>query len=142
MEDKKFSRYQIVKGFLLLCGVALVGILAKIQLFNPYYSNKASSITLNQNTIYPSRGLFYDRNGKLLVINYPTYDLYVTYRDVMPEMDTTMFCKLLHISRETFIQNLDKDWSSGKYSKAIPFVFLKSIPPESFLPLTSEYFSR
>ncbi len=140
MEDKKFSRYQIVKGFLLLCGVALVGILAKIQLFNPYYSNKASSITLNQNTIYPSRGLFYDRNGKLLVINYPTYDLYVTYRDVMPEMDTTMFCKLLHISRETFIQNLDKDWSSGKYSKAIPFVFLKSIPPESFLPFQENSF--
>ena len=74
MEDKRILRYQILMGFLICSAIGLIFTLAKIQLFNPYYSNKASSITLNQNIIYPPRGLFYDRNGKILVINYPTYD--------------------------------------------------------------------
>jgi penicillin-binding protein 2 len=140
MEDKRIKRYQIVKGLVIVCSATLIITLAKIQLFNPYYSNKASSTTLNQNTIYPSRGLFYDRNGKVLVINYPTYDLYVTYKELMPGMDTTLFCELLHISKETFEENLDKDWSTGKYSRSIPFVFLKSIPPEVFLPFQENSF--
>jgi penicillin-binding protein 2 len=140
MEDKRIFRYQLIKGIVITCCVILIIALTKIQLLNPYYSNKASSITLNQNTIYPSRGLFYDRNGKLLVINYPTYDLYVTYKELFQQMDTSLFCSLLHISKETFIENLDKDWTSGKYSKSIPFVFMKSISPEVFLPFQENSF--
>ncbi|HEX5625461.1 MAG TPA: penicillin-binding protein 2, partial [Saprospiraceae bacterium] len=140
MEEKRVYRYQIVKGLMILSAVLLIGTLAKIQLLNPYYSNKASSTTLNQNTIYPSRGLFYDRNGVPLVINYPTYDLYVTLREMDKHMDTALFCKLLNISKETFVLNLDKDWRSGKYSKSVPFVFMKSIPPHEFLPFQENAF--
>lgn len=140
MEDKRILRYQVLMGFIICSAIGLIFTLAKIQLFNPYYSNKASSITLNQNIIYPPRGLFYDRNGKILVINYPTYDLYVTYKDVSPSMDTNMFCELLHISKETFQSNMEKDWKSGKYSKSIPFVFLKSIPLDVFLPFQENAF--
>ncbi|MBK9726805.1 MAG: penicillin-binding protein 2 [Saprospiraceae bacterium] len=140
MQEKQILRFRIVKIFMILCASILVITLAKIQLFNPYYSNKASSTTLNQNTIYPSRGLFYDRNGKLLVINYPTYDLYVTYKEVSKEMDTALFCQLLNIPMSSFQENLEKDWRSGKYSKSVPFVFLKSIPPEVFLPFQENVF--
>lgn len=140
MEEKRIKRYLVIKIFILLCAGMLVISLAKIQLFNPYYFKRASSITLNQNTIYPSRGLFYDRNGKLLVINYPIYDLNVTYKDVSKEMDTTLFCSLLKIDKITFQQNLEKDWRSGKYSKAVPFVFLKSIPAEVFLSFQENAF--
>lgn len=140
MEDKRFTRYQFLKGAIIVCGITLVVMLAKIQLFNPYYSTKASSTTLNQNTIYPARGLFYDRNHKLLVINYPTYDIHVTYRDIRPGMDTNLFCQLLSVSKESFISGLEKDWKSGKYSKSVPFVFIKSIPPEQFLPFQENTF--
>jgi penicillin-binding protein 2 len=140
MEDKRFSRFQIIKAVIIICGITLMVVLAKIQLFNPYYSSKASSTTLNQNTIYPARGLFYDRNHKLLVINYPTYDIHVTYRDIKPDMDTALFCKLLGVSKENFINGLNKDWKSGKYSKSVPFVFIKSIPPEQFLPFQENSF--
>ncbi|MBK8954257.1 MAG: penicillin-binding protein 2 [Saprospiraceae bacterium] len=140
IQEEKFLRYQIVKGILLLFSAILIIALAKIQLFNPSYSSKASSITLNQNLIYPSRGLLYDRNGKILVINYPTYDLLVTYKAISPDMDTALFCKLLQIDRERFISGLQKDWKSGKYSKSVPFIFLKSIPPEIFLPFKENLF--
>ncbi len=140
MEEKKIVRIQIIKIILLLSAGILIFSLAKIQLFNPFYSTRASTITLNQKIIYPSRGLLYDRNGKLLVINYPTYDLYVTYKDMDPNMDTSLFCKLLGIEKNRFISNLDKDWKSGKYSKSIPFIFLKSITPEVFLPFQENQF--
>ena len=140
MEEKKIVRIQIIKIMLLISAGILIVSLAKIQLFNPFYSSRASTITLNQKIIYPSRGLLYDRNGKLLVINYPTYDLYVTYKDLDPDMDTSLFCKLLGIEKSRFISNLDKDWKSGKYSKSIPFVFLKSITPEVFLPFQENQF--
>ena len=67
--DQRSIRYKIVFGLVLAISAVLVFILIKLQLMDPYYSDKAKSITLNQNIIQPSRGLFYDRNGKLLVIN-------------------------------------------------------------------------
>lgn len=140
LQEKKIVRYQIIKGILWVMTFVLVFALAKIQLFNPQYSAKASSITLNQNIIYPSRGLIYDRNGKILVINYPTYDLYATYNSIRKEMDTALFCKLLKIDKSRFESAFNKDWKSGKYSKSVPFIFLKSIPPEVFLPLKENLF--
>lgn len=140
LQEKKYIRFQLIKGILLLFVTILIVTLAKIQLFNPHYSSKASSITLNQNLIYPSRGLLYDRNGKILVINYPTYDLYANYKSISPEMDTALFCNLLKIDKERFITGLNKDWKSGKYSKSVPFIFIKSIPPEIFLPFKENLF--
>jgi penicillin-binding protein 2 len=79
-------------------------------------------------TQYPSRGLIYDRNKNLLVFNNPMYDLSVTVKLMDPKMDTLRFCRLLKISKETFIKNLDKDWKSGQFSKNVPFLFLSKIP--------------
>lgn len=140
LRDRYILRYQLIRGMVILAAAMLVIALAKVQLFNPKYSTRASSITLNQNFIYPSRGLLYDRNGKLLVINYPTYDLYMTYHAVSPEMDTSLFCSLLHIDRERFGNAMQKDWKSGKYSKSVPFIFMKSIPPDVFLPFAENLF--
>jgi len=56
------------------------------------------------------------------------YDLLVTVKRMNPQMDTSRFCELLNISRETFLKNLDKDWKSGQFSKNVPFLFLSKIP--------------
>jgi penicillin-binding protein 2 len=42
-------------------------------------------------------------------------------------MDVEKFCSLLDISTEEFDERLNKDWSSYKFSKAVPFVFLKNV---------------
>lgn len=140
MQELQAGKYQVIKILSILCALVLVLALARIQLFNPDYSSRASSITLNQRTIYPARGLFYDRTGKIMVINSPTYDLYVTYKDVSPSMDTALFCSLLQIDKARFESQLEKDWKAKKYSKSVPFIFLKSIPPEIFLPFQENLF--
>ena len=82
--------------------------------------------------MYPSRGLIYDRDGELLVNNKAMFDLMVTYNQMDPEMDTVEFCQLLNITKEEFKEKLTKNWRSGRYSKRVPFPFLKKISSESF----------
>ncbi|MBK7465846.1 MAG: penicillin-binding protein 2 [Saprospiraceae bacterium] len=131
--DQRSIRYKIVFGLVLAISAVLVFILIKLQLMDPYYSDKAKSITLNQNIIQPSRGLFYDRNGKLLVINYPAYDIYVNYNKISKDLDTNNLCFLLNIPKHKFSELIEKDWSSGKFSKSIPFVMLKNVDATTFL---------
>ena len=56
---------------------------------------------------YPERGYIYDRNGKLLVANQPSYDIMVIPKDVK-DLDTTEFCSLLKITKEDFLKKIAK----------------------------------
>lgn len=137
---EKEIKFLSLRVIIVINVLILIAILAKYQLFDPFYSVKANATTLIQKNIEPERGLFYDRKGKILVINYPAHDLYVTYKNIKPDFDTAKFCNLLKISKETFKENLEKDWSSNTYSKSVPFVFLKNIEPETFLSFQENIF--
>src|SRR6187431_3756523 len=52
---------------------------------------------------YPERGYIYDRNGKLLVANQPSYDIMVIPRE-LKNTDTIEFCHLLNISKPDYIR--------------------------------------
>ncbi|MBK7701262.1 MAG: hypothetical protein IPJ39_22320 [Saprospiraceae bacterium] len=59
--------------------------------------------------------------------NKPIYVIYAVYRKINPKMDTTMFCSLLGIDKETFVTNLEKDWKSGQFHKINSiYFFIKS----------------
>ncbi len=47
-------------------------------------------------------------------------------------MDTSLFCSLLEIDHETFKKQLNKNWSSVKYHKSLPFIFMDKVRPEIF----------
>ena len=72
---------------------------------------------------YPERGYIYDRNGKLLVANQPSYDIMVTPRE-MKNIDTTEFCQLLNITKEDFIEKIEK---ARIYSPRLRSVFLPQL---------------
>jgi penicillin-binding protein 2 len=129
------DRQRQIQLVIFVCALALVGKAAQLQLFDPSFRQRADATTIDKLTAYPSRGLVYDRKGRLIVNNNAMYDLMVTYNQVNPAMDTAKFCNLLSISRQEFTDNLKKDWRSGKFSKSVPFVFLKKIPVERFARL-------
>jgi penicillin-binding protein 2 len=118
--------------------VFIVGALALIlkamfiQLVDDTYSARGTTAGIDKITVYPSRGLIFDRNGKLLVNNVPVYDLLVVYNRLNPEMDTTAFCTLLGISESSFKERIEKDWRSPRYSKVVPYVFMSRIPADTF----------
>lgn len=128
MEDKA----KIVISIVILCSFILVMKTAQLQIFDSKYKEQARRTTLDKTVKYPSRGLIYDRNGKLLVSNNSIYDIKVIYNNIPDHLDTTELCKLLEISKETFVKNINKDWQDIKFSKSIPYTFLSKVKPKQF----------
>ena len=80
---------------------------------------------------YPERGYIYDRNGKLLVANQPSYDIMVTPKDVK-NIDTTEFCKLLRITRQDFDRLIEK---AIVFSPRLRSVFLPQLNKKEYAAL-------
>jgi penicillin-binding protein 2 len=68
--------------------------LIQLQILDDKYKKLAEKTILDKQTIYPSRGLIYDRNEKLLTYNKPIYDIEAIYKNVDHSMDTSLFCSL------------------------------------------------
>ena len=127
MNKKGEDRTIAVKAFFIIGALLLIGKAAQLQVFDKSYQAKARATTVDKIVQYPSRGLILDREGHILVNNNAMYDLKVTYKQVPEDLDTLKFCKLLDISKEEFISNLEKDWRSGRYSKSVPYTFMSKI---------------
>ncbi|MDL2315139.1 penicillin-binding protein 2 [Bacteroidales bacterium OttesenSCG-928-C19] len=125
------GRKYIVGGIFLAVGIIFLVRLLQLQVLDQKFVFMARQNVLRNITQYPARGLVYDRNGELLVYNEAVYDLMVIPRQVK-EMDTTLFCNLLDITKEDFERKLKK---ARDYSPRIPSVFEKQLTGESFAPL-------
>ena len=129
-ENRKF----VMVGIVLAIVTVFIIRLFNLQILSDDYKKHAESNAFLNKTIYPSRGVMYDRNGKLLVSNQPAYDVMVCMRNVK-ELDTLAFCNSLGITREFF----DKRMSDVKnrrlnpgYSSYTDQVFLGQLTAEDF----------
>ncbi len=135
MADIYRERQRTIQLVILACAAALVLKAAQLQLFDDSFRRRADATAIEKLTAYPPRGLVYDRHGQLIVNNNAMYDLMVTYNQIDRNMDTTKFCQLLGIDRDKFKQFLTKDWRSGKFSRSVPFVFMKKLSTETYARL-------
>src|SRR5690554_4669587 len=109
-------RKAVLLILVLISGVLFTARLFYLQIYG------GSTDSLRQNSAikimydYPQRGYMFDRNGKLLVSNQPSYDVMVIPKDVKP-LDTLEFCSLLRISKDDFKEILRKAWV---YSPRLP----------------------
>jgi penicillin-binding protein 2 len=94
-----------------------------LQIIDDSFKLKSENNAIKIKYDYPERGYIYDRNGKLLVANQPSYDVMVIPRDVK-KIDTTEFCKLLDITKEYFDEKMAK---ARVYSPMLPSVFLAQL---------------
>jgi len=133
MKRKEKNRILGIVGLFTFVSLVILLKAANLQLFDNTFKSRGNTAAIDKQIIYPERGLIYDRNGDLMVYNTLVYDLMATYNRISPNLDTTKFCELLGIDKETFQENLNKNWSSGRYSKNLPFLFLSKIDPASFV---------
>ncbi|MDD2288094.1 MAG: penicillin-binding protein 2, partial [Bacteroidales bacterium] len=84
MKNTLSSRRFIIMGIFITVGIIYAIRLLFLQVFDDSYAQLANRNALRFVTQYPSRGLIYDRNGKLLVYNELVYDLMVVPRQVKP----------------------------------------------------------
>lgn len=103
--------------------------LFSLQVLNNDYKTWADSNAFLKKTIYPSRGVLYDRNGKLLVYNQPAYDVMVVMRETSA-FDTASFCNATGLSIEKFRNRMaeikNRTLNPG-YSPYTPQTFLNQL---------------
>ncbi|MGB1308798.1 MAG: penicillin-binding protein 2 [Oceanihabitans sp.] len=125
-----------MRKFLLFLVIIGVGLLFITRLFYLQVYNSNANNLLDDNAIrkvydYPKRGYVYDRNGKLLVSNQPSYDVMVIPREVKA-LDTLEFCQLLKIDKPQFVIKYEK---ARRYSPRLPSVFIAQLSKEDYAVL-------
>jgi penicillin-binding protein 2 len=129
----------------LIFGIFLVYVLrlATLQLFSNDYKAFADSNAFFKKTIYPARGLIYDRKGNLMVYNKPSYDVLVVMREISEDFDTLDFCSTVGISKQDFIQRMaevkDRRHNPG-YSSYTPQILLSQLPANTYGVLQEKLF--
>lgn len=99
-DKKKYVFFGIFALVALIFWIRIISLAA-----DPGNYQRAVSNALKKITIYPSRGIIYDRKGELLVYNGPVYDLIVFPRE-LKGLDTAGFCTLLNMPRKEFDRRL------------------------------------
>ncbi len=130
--DSKYivdNRRFIIAGAVIVIVVIYIIRLFLLQISSEEYKQWADSNAFLKKTLYPSRGTIYDREGRLLVVNQPAYDVMIIMREVQP-FDTLDFCNTLGITKEIFdkriIEIKDRRKNPG-YSSYVPQMFMNQL---------------
>ena len=128
------NRRYVISGAVVFLVLIYVIRLFMLQIVDSDYKAWADSNAFLKKTLYPSRGLIYDRNGKLLVYNQPAYEVMMIMREVQP-FDTLDFCQILGITKEQFVKRVadikDRRLNPG-YSSYVPQLFMNQLSAHEY----------
>ena len=125
------KRKYVIGGFVVVLVIIFIIRLFELQVVDSRYKENAESNAFLRKTVYPSRGLIYDRNGELMVYNQPAYDIMMIPRDVQP-FDTVDFCNTLQISRAEFDQRMKDLRESPSYSSYSQQTFMSHLSVKDY----------
>jgi penicillin-binding protein 2 len=103
LSNRKF----IIGGFFCLIAIIYICRLFYIQNIDDKYKAEAENNALRTQTEYAVRGFIFDRNGKLLVQNDPSYDLMIIPRETKG-CDTVTLCEILQITKAEYLKRFKK----------------------------------
>lgn len=128
------NRRYVLGGAVILLVIIFIIRLFILQVVDNDYKAWADSNAFLKKTLYPSRGMMYDRNGKLLVYNQPAYDVMLIMREIQP-FDTLDFCDVLGITKEQFLKRIadikNRRLNPG-YSSYVPQVFMNQLSAQEY----------
>ena len=131
LENRRF----VIGGVALAIVLVYIIQLFTIQLLSDDFKKNADSNAFLKKIDYPSRGAIYDRNGKLMVYNQPSYDIMVVMNEAKGHIDTLELCNALGISKEYFVKRMDdiKDRNKNPgYSRFTEQLFMTQLSDREF----------
>ena len=131
LENRRF----VIGGVALAIVLVYIIRLFTIQLLSDDFKKNADSNAFLKKIDYPSRGAIYDRNGKLMVYNQPSYDIMVVMNEAKVHIDTLELCTALGISKVYFVKRMDdiKDRSKNPgYSRFTEQLFMTQLSDREF----------
>ena len=138
INDQYYKRRFVISGIAIVVVLVYIIRLFYLQVIDQSTKDQADNNALVKQTIFPSRGLIYDRNGELLVFNQPIYEITMTMRDMGADWDTVGFCQCLQITRQEFnarIAEIKDRRKNRGYSRWTPQVFMSQLKKEDIATL-------
>lgn len=128
------KRKYIIGGIVVLIAIIYIVRLFMLQVVETDYRKYAEGNAFLRKVQYPSRGLIYDREGRLVVYNQPAYDVMMIPREVK-EFDTVAFCEAIDITLEEFDAKVkkmkDRRYNPG-YSSYTPQLLISQMSAEEY----------
>ena len=117
----------MLKKYLLIWLTIIVSVifvirLASLQLSSDSYFN--SDFAIQELSVYPERGLIFDRNGNLLVANQPSYELIIIPENTS-EFDTISFANLIDMNQDELKRVINNSITSLFYYIIVLFISLQ-----------------
>lgn len=144
INDPNYNRRYVIAGIAVLVVLTYIVRLFILQVIDQSTQGKAETNAQLRQTIYPSRGLIYDRNGELLVANQPIYEVTMIVREMQNSaFDTLSFCEKLRITPIEFEERMQNMMNSRKnrgFSRYSPQVFMDQLRQEEVAALQQELY--
>lgn len=121
-------RKTLLQTIIISVAVILVLRLFYLQVIDEELKIKSENNAIKIKYEFPERGYIYDRNGKLLVANQPSYDIMVIPNEVK-NIDTLELCRILKVTKEEFLKKIEK---AKIYSPRLPSLFLAQLTKLEF----------
>ena len=126
------KRRYVIGGAVYFVALLFIVRLFFLQIMSDDYKKNADSNAFLKKIQYPSRGVIYDRNDRLLVYNQPAYDITVVMKE-MVSLDTADLCQTLNLTPE-FVRNRFRDMKNRRlnpgYSPYTNQVFMTQLSAE------------
>ncbi len=125
------TRFRTVVLLILFFTGAFILRLTGLQLLQPEWKDKALSLTSDRQSIPPSRGLMFDRNGLLLVGSRAVHDLMVLPRMLPSDLDSNLgaVAEWAGMSEEALDKALNK---AKRYSRYKTSTIRKGVEAEEY----------
>lgn len=121
-------RKTLLPTIIIVTSIILLARLFYLQIIDDTLKIKSENNAIKIKYDFPERGYIYDRNGKLLVANQPSYDIMVVPNEVK-KIDTLEFCRILQITKTEFLERIAK---AKVYSPRLPSLFLPQLNKMEF----------
>ncbi|MDQ8749279.1 peptidoglycan D,D-transpeptidase FtsI family protein [Elizabethkingia miricola] len=132
--------YFRILAFISIIACIFVARLAYLQLFTDRYALNAANTSIKIEYVIPQRGVIFDRNGKIMVGNQPSFEISFTQALMKPDFDTISFCTLVGMNKTQFIQRIEEVKAEKYYSKLTPMTFIKDLGREDIARIQERIF--
>ena len=126
----------IFKLILLVIFIIISIRLFYLQIYEDKYHELSENNTVHLESVYPSRGIIFDRYDSVIVENKPTYDFYIIPKQFSVR-DTTKLLNSFSLSIDEFKNSYER---AKKYSIYRPSIFYKGMSHSKFASIQSDLY--
>lgn len=137
MSEYNQSRSRIIRIIFVLVFLIIVAQLLHLQIFSSSYRLQAENNAIFRKTIYPDRGIIYDRKNRAILENTVMFDLVVTPSEARG-IDTSALCNILGIDTAEYRKRMIS--AIIKNSSYKPSVFVSLLTPELYARLNENMY--